>query len=183
MSKRPGIKLKVASPCPAKWDDMKGDDAVRHCDSCDKDVFQISNMSTEQVEEFLLSRKGFRTCVRFFQRADGTLLTGDCSVGKQARRKRRVISAVGAAAVGASALGLSFGSSPEPSSAGSDCALQASPTTPEAASPKTAPPPKPEAVHEIQGELPSEPRYREILGDVGYDPGEDFGEELGELEE
>lgn len=50
MSKRPGIKLKVASPCPAKWEDMKGDDAVRHCDSCDKDVFQISNMSTEQVE-------------------------------------------------------------------------------------------------------------------------------------
>jgi len=110
MAKSP-IKLKVASPCAANWDEMKGDDAIRHCGACNKKVYQISNMSSEQVEEFLLSRRtrGLRTCVRFYQRADGTLLTSDCSVGKKRKRKKQVVSVFGAAAVSASAFGLSMG--------------------------------------------------------------------------
>ena len=110
MAKSP-IKLKVASPCSANWNEMEGDDAMRHCGLCDQKVYQISHMSSEQVEDFLLSRKkrGLRTCVRFYQRADGTLLTNDCSVGKKRKRKKRVISAFGGLAVGASAVGLSVG--------------------------------------------------------------------------
>ena len=90
---------------------MEGDDAMRHCNACDQKVYQLSNMSSEQVEEFLLSRKrrGLRTCVRFYQRNDGTLLTSDCSVGKARKRKTQVLSVFGAAAVSASAVALSMG--------------------------------------------------------------------------
>lgn len=34
------IRLKVASPCSADWNSMKGDDAVRHCGSCKKSVYR-----------------------------------------------------------------------------------------------------------------------------------------------
>jgi hypothetical protein len=178
MSKRPGIKLKVASPCPAKWDDMKGDDAVRHCDSCNKDVFQISNMSTEQVERFLLARKGLRTCVRFYQRADGTLLTGDCSVGKKAKRKKKVLSAATAAAIGAGALGLSYGLSPDApqSKAKPACHIDSAPSPATKITPEPKVDPKP-----VQGEIPVQTEYVELLGDIAYEPDEDIGEELGEL--
>lgn len=178
MSKRPGIKLKVASPCPASWDQMKGDDAVRHCESCDKDVFQISHMSTEQVEHFLLARKGLRTCVRFYQRADGTLLTSDCSVGKKAKRKKQVLSAAAAAAIGVGALGLNYGLSPEApqSKAKPACHIDSAP----APAPEAVPTPNvdPEPMELIQGEAPE---YIELLGDIAYEPDEDIGEELGEL--
>ena len=173
MSKRPGIKLKVASPCSASWDEMKGDDAVRHCGSCDKDVFQISNMSTEQVERFLLKRRGLGTCVRFYQRADGTLLTSDCSVGKKAKRTQRLVTAVGAAALGASALGLGYGLSPDTqSNAKPGCELQTADPKVDAA--------------EIQpelflGQMISEPE-RPKMGEVSYDPQDpDIIETLGEM--
>ncbi len=105
MSKRP-IKLKVASPCQADWDAMTGDEAKRFCGACKQDVYQLSNMSTEQVEELLATNKGLRICGRFYQRADGTILTKDCSVGVSKKRKRRVVKLVGAAALSASAVGI-----------------------------------------------------------------------------
>ncbi len=177
MSKRPGIKLKVASPCPAKWDDMKGDDAVRHCGSCNKDVFQISNMSTEQVERFLLDRKGLRTCVKFYQRADGTLLTNDCSVGKKAKRKRKILAAATAATIGAGALGLGYGLSPETPQAKAKpaCSIESAPE------PQQTPKLEPEPIRHIQGLVAPEPEYIEMLGNVAYEADEDIGEELGEL--
>lgn len=84
---------------------MKGDDAVRHCGSCKKSVYQLSNMSSAQVEALLADSKEER-CVRFYQRKDGTLLTEDCAVG--VRRKRRKLAVVGAGMSVLSALGVAM---------------------------------------------------------------------------
>ncbi len=99
------IRLKIASPCNADWDSMKGDEAVRFCAACHKSVYQLSNMSTEQVEN-LLGASGEDRCVRFFQRKDGTVMTNDCSVGL--RRTRRKQAALGAGLGALSALGVSL---------------------------------------------------------------------------
>lgn len=79
---------------------MKGDDAVRHCGMCKKDVYNLSEMSTAQVEE-LLGREGERPCVRFYQRSDGTVITGDCPVGAKRVRRKRALAGLGAGALAA----------------------------------------------------------------------------------
>ena len=70
----------VASPCTANWTQMSGDNRVRRCPECKLNVYNLSAMSRREAEELISSREG-RLCVRFYQRADGTVLTHDCPVG------------------------------------------------------------------------------------------------------
>jgi hypothetical protein len=70
-------RLYIAAPCPAKWDEMQGDDRVRMCAACSKNVYNISDMSKRDAEEFLQS-KSTNVCMQFYRRSDGTILTDDC---------------------------------------------------------------------------------------------------------
>jgi hypothetical protein len=99
-------KLKVASPCRESWSDMTGDDQVRHCKRCDKDVFNLSEMNAADAEA-LLARHGTAPCVRFFRRADGTVKTKDCPDRRPLIAgviAAGAIAAAGLAAAGVSAL-------------------------------------------------------------------------------
>lgn len=118
------IRLKVASPCKVSWETMRGDDAVRFCGECKKNVYSLANMTTEAVEA-LLTGAGETPCVRFFQRADGTVMTSDCSVGAARARRKRAAVAFGAGVL--SAVGVALAPSASPSSS---CALEASAGTP-----------------------------------------------------
>lgn len=101
-------QVKVASPCPVKWEDMTGGDAIRHCRQCDLHVYNFSNMKAAEAERILASRTpGERLCAYFYRRADGTILTQDCPVGIAAWKHRaranirRIAAAIGfVAAVG-----------------------------------------------------------------------------------
>jgi len=74
--------LQVASPCQANWEDMKGTDKVRFCQLCKLNVYNISEMTTVEAEQLLTRRCKFtRTCVRFYRRTDGTVLTQNCPIG------------------------------------------------------------------------------------------------------
>jgi hypothetical protein len=79
--------LKIASPCPANWDGMYGDNRVRFCGDCKLNVYNLSGMTKIQAEDLLRKTEG-RLCVRYFQRADGTVITKDCPVGWRAVKKR-----------------------------------------------------------------------------------------------
>jgi hypothetical protein len=79
--------LKVASPCPMSWDQMKGDDRSRHCNLCELNVHNIAGLSTREVEDLVTTSEG-RLCVRLFRRADGTVITQDCPVGLRKYRQR-----------------------------------------------------------------------------------------------
>ncbi|MGQ0543476.1 MAG: hypothetical protein ACT4O9_16795 [Blastocatellia bacterium] len=80
--------LKIASPCSAEWNEMRGDDRKRFCGDCKLNVFNLSGMKSYDAENLLRNSEG-RLCVRYFQRPDGTILTQDCPVG-WAKVKRRV---------------------------------------------------------------------------------------------
>ena len=81
--------IQIAKPCPANWDEMTGDDRVRNCASCKLDVYDLSSMKRDEAESFVASRTGKeRTCIRFYRRADGTILTQDCPVGVRAAWKK-----------------------------------------------------------------------------------------------
>jgi len=81
--------IQIASPCHVDWDEMSGDDRVRHCGHCKLNVYDLSAMQRDEAEAFISSREG-RTCIRFYRRPDGTVLTRDCPVGLKAVKQRFV---------------------------------------------------------------------------------------------
>jgi hypothetical protein len=92
--------LRIASPCKERWADMIGDDRVRVCNGCERPVFDLSEMTRAEAEAVLATR-GVTPCVRFYRRADGTVMTADCGSG--ARRKVRIAAiAAGTVLLGAS---------------------------------------------------------------------------------
>lgn len=79
-------RIRIASPCSADWSAMPGDAHVRHCDACGLAVHTLSGLTSVEVAR-LLGRPSPRTCVRFYRRADGTILTADCPTGRSDRRR------------------------------------------------------------------------------------------------
>jgi hypothetical protein len=97
-------RVRVASPCKADWNEMLGDDRVRFCQGCEKNVYNLSSVAREDAEALLRARLGDDLCVRFYQRADGTILTADCPVGvKKKQRKKLLLAVAGAGAMAAGA--------------------------------------------------------------------------------
>ena len=84
--------VRVAAPCSARWADMTGDARTRFCAGCQKHVYNLSEMTAEAAANLVREKEG-RLCVRFYRRADGTLLTADCPVGtaRVSRRFRRLV--------------------------------------------------------------------------------------------
>ncbi len=89
--------VRIASPCPVRWDDMQGDDRVRHCKHCDLNVYNLSALSRAEAEHLIRTHEG-RLCGGFHRRADGTILTRDCPVGLRAVRRSVALAAARIAA-------------------------------------------------------------------------------------
>lgn len=92
-------RVKIAAPCPMKWEDMAGDDKRRFCHHCQLHVHNFSAMTEDEAENLLrehfgsqLEKPEARLCGGWYKRADGTALLQDCPVGLGI--KRRVKSAV-----------------------------------------------------------------------------------------
>jgi hypothetical protein len=66
---------------------MSGNERVRFCDHCSMNVYNLSNMTKKDAESLVLNTEG-RLCVRYYTRADGTILTGNCPVGLRALKRR-----------------------------------------------------------------------------------------------
>lgn len=79
--------IRVASPCNADWDQMIGNDRSRFCGQCNLNVYNLSSMTRTEAE-LLIGRTEGRLCVRYYRRADGSILTKDCPVGLRAIRRR-----------------------------------------------------------------------------------------------
>jgi len=80
--------ISIASPCTADWNEMKGDDRRRFCGSCKLHVHNLSGMTADAAAALLQQATKGRVCVRFFRRADGTVLTRDCPVGLRQKLRR-----------------------------------------------------------------------------------------------
>src|SRR5262249_7872383 len=63
--------------------EMTGDERVRFCGLCRKNVYNLSAMSCEAAERLIEERQG-QMCALLYRRADGTVLTSDCPVGARA---------------------------------------------------------------------------------------------------
>lgn len=72
--------IKVASPCSMNWDEMYGNERKRFCGDCKLNVYNLSGMTREEAESLIINTEG-RLCVKFYKRADGSVITQDCPVG------------------------------------------------------------------------------------------------------
>jgi hypothetical protein len=89
MSKRtsPLDHVAVAAPCNVDWDNMIGNEQVRFCGQCSLNVYNLSGMTKREAEHLVTQTEG-RLCIRYYRRADGTILTKNCPVGLRALKRR-----------------------------------------------------------------------------------------------
>lgn len=90
------IQLRIASPCEESWEAMKGDERARHCARCKLNVFNVKELTDQELRTLLMKTEG-KVCGRIYQRKDGTVLTRDCPTGL-ARVRRKALAALAMAA-------------------------------------------------------------------------------------
>lgn len=86
-SRSPLDRIKIASPCTADWRFMLGNNNVRYCGQCNKNVYNLSAMTRGEAETLIRRMEG-RLCVRYYMRRDGTIINADCPVGLRAFKQR-----------------------------------------------------------------------------------------------
>ena len=69
-------QITISTPCQMDWDLMTGDDQVRFCRRCQKNVFNFAAMSESAALDLLQSKTD--VCARIFRRPDGTIVTQAC---------------------------------------------------------------------------------------------------------
>ena len=104
-------EIRIAEPCNADWERMAGDERVRFCDGCRKNVYNLSAMNRAEAEALVREMEG-RLCVRFYQRRDGTVLTDNCPVGVRKARAWLSVQLAGIAATFATLFALGTANRP-----------------------------------------------------------------------
>jgi len=170
--------IRVAAPCSARWEAMAGDDRVRACGDCQKNVYNLSELTRDEAETLIREKEG-NLCVRYFQRADGTIMLKDCAVGVSRRRHRRIAAVGVAASLAGAALGVRaaqrhqqvLGGVQELQSTMGAIDLPISELrvpVAEPTQPAVEPAPPPPEVHVKMGKMMVAPR--EIRGELSIDP-------------
>lgn len=68
------VVLPSIKPCGESWADMTGDAHVRHCASCDEDVYDLSALSGDEAATFLERHQSALPCLRMAEDREGTPL-------------------------------------------------------------------------------------------------------------
>jgi len=82
------MEFKVSSPCPVSWDGMTGDNKTRFCGQCRLNVYNLAEMSREEIAS-VVRQTGGRLCGRLYVRSDRMATVGDCPRGAFRKRVRR----------------------------------------------------------------------------------------------
>lgn len=106
-------KLQIASPCPAAWAEMSGDDRARFCATCEKHVYDFSKLTAAEGVALIREKEG-KVCGRLWRRADGTLITADCPVGtmRLVRKRSKRVPLLAASLMASALLNLACASKP-----------------------------------------------------------------------
>lgn len=97
------VRLSVASPCPERWASMPGDDRVRRCTRCDRQVMDLGGLSADEIESLCTARE-ITLGARVFRRSDGAVTTSDCEVGRPRRLAMRALAILAVCVVASTAV-------------------------------------------------------------------------------
>ena len=79
-------ELHIASPCDVPWSSMEGTSTVKHCQDCNKNVYNLSLLTRAEANNLIIEKEG-QLCVQLYKRFDGTVLTADCPKGLRMLKK------------------------------------------------------------------------------------------------
>ena len=75
MSKKSFLdSIRVKSPCSQSWKEMRGNDQVRFCEHCVKEVHNLSHFTRKDARR-LIAESGGEICVQYVRRPDGRIET------------------------------------------------------------------------------------------------------------
>lgn len=77
--------IDVKSPCNENWDEMFGNEEVRFCSHCAKNVHNLSAMTRQKAEE-LVKNSNSKLCVRYVKNPNGKIVTAPPTLTKITRR-------------------------------------------------------------------------------------------------
>lgn len=66
--------IDVESPCSESWNEMQGNEQIRFCSHCAKDVHNLSEMTRKRARKIVAASNG-NICVRYTRRPDGRIQT------------------------------------------------------------------------------------------------------------
>ncbi len=66
--------IDVPAPCPQKWGEMIGGEKTRFCASCEKDIYNLSEMTRSEAKKLIFQSKE-KVCIRLEKDADGKVQT------------------------------------------------------------------------------------------------------------
>ena len=66
--------IEVGSPCSESWNEMQGNEQIRFCSHCAKDVHNLSEMTRKKARKIVAQSNG-GVCVRYIRRPDGRIQT------------------------------------------------------------------------------------------------------------
>jgi hypothetical protein len=64
----------IPEPCLVPWDQMEGDSKVRFCSRCEKSVYNLSAMTSEEADR-VIRENGGQLCGQIQRRHDGSIIT------------------------------------------------------------------------------------------------------------
>jgi hypothetical protein len=108
-------QVRIASPCSANWEEMRGDERARFCELCQKHVYNFAAMTADEAAGLICEKEG-KLCARLYRRRDGTVLTADCPVGAARYWKRAKAAAAAMVVTGLFAAGTALSASLDRSS-------------------------------------------------------------------
>jgi hypothetical protein len=86
-------RIEVKSPCSEIWDEMFGNDEIRFCSHCAKDVHNLSAMTRKTAAE-LITRSNGNICVRYEKDQSGKIInmpTKPTQIARRANFAARII--------------------------------------------------------------------------------------------
>ena len=51
-------QVHIPNPCPKRWDEMTGGDAVRFCGHCQKHVYNLSALTADAAQRLICEKAG-----------------------------------------------------------------------------------------------------------------------------
>lgn len=66
--------IDVQSPCSESWNEMRGNEQIRFCSHCAKNVHNLSKMTRKEARKIVAASNG-GICVRYVRRPDGRIQT------------------------------------------------------------------------------------------------------------
>lgn len=82
--------------CDLRWDDLVGESNMRrHCDRCDRNVYNLSGMTREQAARLIRLHEGAPLCIHYVRRDGRIVHEGDPlqQLRSQRQGSRRLVAA------------------------------------------------------------------------------------------